>query len=432
MKKKLIWLIAILSSFAFGAEKIPTADDNSRIIGLLQVIDSGNRVEARTYLVNNLSPSFLKIPIEAHLDFISSYHDLIGHIKTYKIQKLTSTKIRILIQSKLTDSWEALLVKIEPKNLRLINAIELAPLPQYMQPANNKLLAIAIDHYLQQLAQANLFSGVIILARNDKPFFEKAYGESNKITHDKNQISTQFNLGSINKMFTAIAIAQLVSSGQISFEDPLAKFLPDFPNPTDAKNIKIKHLLSHTSGLGDFVDDNIPALHKGYTTIDEMMTLARKEKSISFQPGTQFRYSNTGYLVLGKIIEMVTGESYYDYLKKHIFVPSYMTQTNFNDLDHLNTNYAVGYYKQFNDDSFKILNNSSIMLFKGGPEGCGYSTAGDLLKFDSYFRSNKFVNANLTKLLITPKPELHSPNYGYGFMIYPEQGFVGHLAIFLV
>jgi CubicO group peptidase (beta-lactamase class C family) len=242
-----------------------------------------------------------------------------------------------------------------------------------------------------------------------------------------NKIDTKFNLGSMNKMFTAVAIAQLVERGKLSFDDPLSKFIPDFPDKGSAEKIKIKHLLTHTAGLGGYFSDRWNNISRAeFRTVDDMMKMAKEDEKLLFEPGTRSQYSNTGMLVLGKVIEIVSGQSYFDYVRENIYKPAGMTNTDSYELDKVHRNLAVGYDKKYTDDGTLFSNNIFMHVMRGGPQGGGYSTVEDLLNFDRALRSNKLVGAEYVKILTTAKPELNSPNYGYGFAINPNRKSFGH------
>lgn len=138
-------------------------------------------------------------------------------------------------------------------------------------------------------SQADEFSGAVLLANDSDIVFQEAYGEANKDFIVKNNLETKFNLGSITKMFTAIAIAQLVEQHKLSFDDPLPKFMPNFPDKRSAQKIKISHLLSHTSGLGHFMNDKYWASSRTlFKTFDECIAIAMNEKLL-FEPGSQYK-----------------------------------------------------------------------------------------------------------------------------------------------
>jgi CubicO group peptidase (beta-lactamase class C family) len=272
-----------------------------------------------------------------------------------------------------------------------------------------------------------VFSGAVLLARDGVPIFQGAYGMANKDFNVPNRIDTKFNLGSMNKMFTAVAVAQLVERGKLSFDDPLAKYLPEFPDPESAKKIKIKHLLSHTAGLGGYFSKALQESSRAlYRNVDDMMKRAAADERLLFEPGTRHRYSNTGMLVAGKVIEIASGQEYYDYVRENIFLPAGMPNTDCYELDKVNPNLAVGYEKHYDETGTTFRNNIFDHVMRGGPQGGGYSTVHDLLHFAVALRSNKLVGADYVSLLLSGKPELNSPTYGYGFAIDDEQKIAGH------
>jgi CubicO group peptidase (beta-lactamase class C family) len=277
------------------------------------------------------------------------------------------------------------------------------------------------------LAQADVFSGTVLLAKDGQVLYAGAFGEANKDFGAPNKLDTKFNLGSMNKMFTAVAIAQLIEQGKLSYDDPLSKFVPDFPSPSAAAKIRIKHLLTHTSGLGSYFNDEFDRSSRArYRTVDDMMQLAKGD-SLAFEPGTRWSYSNTGMLVLGKVIEAVTKGSYFDYVRDHVAGPAGMTNTDAYELDRVNPNLAVGYQREFDDDGTRRYRNNLFQhVIRGGPAGGGYSTAEDLLHFAEALKAGKLVSPATFELLTTPKPELQSPQYGYGFGVDPRTGIVGH------
>jgi CubicO group peptidase (beta-lactamase class C family) len=282
-----------------------------------------------------------------------------------------------------------------------------------------------MNEYLKRLVDADVFSGTVLLAKDGKPVFEAAYGIANKDFNAPIKLDTKFNLGSMNKMFTAVAVAQLVEKGKLSFDDPLSKFIPDFPDAESAKKIKIKHLLSHTAGLGGYFTKRYQDTSRAnLRTVDDMMALAKQDEKLLFEPGTKWQYSNTGMLVLGKVIEIVSGQSYFDYVRENIYKRAGMINTDSYELDKVNPNLAIGYDKEFTKNGIVFSNNIFAHVMRGGPQGGGFSTVEDLLKFDQALRSGKLISREMFNTLTAPKPELNSPNYGYGFEV--GDGEAGH------
>jgi CubicO group peptidase (beta-lactamase class C family) len=193
------------------------------------------------------------------------------------------------------------------------------------------------------------------------------------------------------------------------------------------RGYRIKHLLTHTAGLGGYFSRRfIDSSRALYRTVDDMMKLAAEDEKLLFEPGTRWQYSNTGMLVLGKVIEKASGQSYYDYVRENIYKPAGMVNSDCYELDQVNPNLAVGYDKVYTDEGVSFRNNVFEHVLRGGPQGGGYSTVEDLLRFDVALRSNKLVGAEYVKLLLSAKPELNSPNYGFGFQVDREQQIVGH------
>ena len=394
--------------------------------------NTGDRVAYRKFVEANFSKGMLERPMQQHLGFMSSMHDQTRGWEYVKVQDWNPNEVLVLVKSKLTGSMDALLVRVDAEAPYKISGIGLRPPKADPNATPAKLTsdqaAKELDSFVKKLADADVFSGTVLLAKDGKVLYQGAFGIANKDFNVPNKIDTKFNLGSMNKMFTGVAIAQLVEKGKISYEDPLAKFIPDFPNAEAAQKIKIKHLLSHTAGLGGYFSERYQKLSRDQIrTVDDMMKLAREdEKDAKFEPGTKWQYSNTGMMVLGKVIEIASGQSYFDYVRENIYRPAGMTNTDCYELDKVNTNLAVGYDKQFTDNGITWSNNVFAHVMRGGPQGGGYSTVEDLLKFDQALRSGKLVSAESLKTLTTPKPELNSPDYGYGFFASAGSPSTGH------
>lgn len=272
--------------------------------------------------------------------------------------------------------------------------------------------------YLRDLASADVLSGTVLVAHGDRIEHLASYGQANRDFRVPMRPQYKMNLASMNKMFTAVAVAQLVQAGKLSFDDPVSKYL-DFPTKEDATRITIKQLLTHTSGLGSY---SVKESRHGVTDVQGFLGLAASDRP-KFEPGTDQAYSNTGYVVLGAVIEKVSGMSYYDYVKRNIYDPIGMMSTDAYNLDLVNPGLAVGYEKIYTPDGFHLQNNICEVGF-GGPAGGGYSTAQDLFRFATALRAGKLLRPDFVTLLTTPKPEFNSPTYGYGFSVY--RGVVGH------
>ena len=156
--------------------------------------------------------------------------------------------------------------------------------------------------------------------------FAEAYGLADREHRIPNSLNTRFRIGSMNKMFTAVAVLQLVTAGKLKLDDPLIKYLPDYPNRELASKVTISQLLSHTGGTGDFFGPQFSARRLEFRTHEDYIKLFGN-RPVAFEPGSRFEYSNYGFIILGAVIEKVSGESYYDYVHDHVYNPAGMIST---------------------------------------------------------------------------------------------------------
>jgi D-alanyl-D-alanine carboxypeptidase len=283
--------------------------------------------------------------------------------------------------------------------------------PAPIGPLTPKNITTYVDALVAELVKRDLFSGAILIAKDGKPFYTKAVGEANKEFRVPNTLETKFNLGSMNKMFTGVAIVQLEQQGKLSFNDRVGKYLPDYPNKDVRDKVTIHHLLTHTSGMGLFWNEFYTnARWAQIKTVKEYDDLANKNP-LAFEPGERFLYSNCGPLVLGLIIEKITGMSYDDYVRKFITGPSGMENTDCYDISNPIPNLAVGYTKMslFGDRIDHWKNNLFLNPVKGGPAGGGYSTVGDLFRFAIALQTLKLTDREHLALLTTGKVISESP-----------------------
>jgi len=287
-----------------------------------------------------------------------------------------------------------------------------------------------LDEYLKITTEKDLFSGVVLVANKGKPIFKKAYGMADKERNILNQMNTKFCIGSMNKMFTAVAIAQLVEQGKLSYDDLIGTYLgAEWIQSEVSKKVKISHLLSHTSGIAEYLTDELfNSSAEIYRTLGDHKSIV-KEKSLTFKPGTQWEYCNTGFILLGAIIEKVTGEDYSDYIKKHIYYPADMDNTIYFDLNKTLPNLAMGYEKVKKDDKSSWRKTAFAGKIDGSPSGGRFSTVEDLLKFARALGSNQLISRESKELLMSVKARSSSIEYGYGFLIYSSMKLgrvVGH------
>jgi CubicO group peptidase (beta-lactamase class C family) len=275
-----------------------------------------------------------------------------------------------------------------------------------------------LQSYFDSLAGENKLSGVLLVAKDGVTVASKAAGVANKATGAVIDLNTRFNLGSMNKMFTSVAIAQLAQAGKLSFTDTIAKQLPDYPNKEVADKITIHQLLTHTSGLGMYWNNKFMAQREKLLTVAGHLPLFAADPLL-FPPGEKFQYSNSGYMVLGAIIEKLSGQDYYSYVQEHIYKPAGMKDTGFYEPGKEIPNLAIGYTRMSADGkpSEEVRDNTNTREVKGGPAGGGYSTAPDLVKFQQALLSYKLLDKAHTDLITTGKVDMPRGmgRYGYGF-----------------
>src|SRR4051812_38489434 len=301
-----------------------------------------------------------------------------------------------------------------------------------IQPAKSEAAPTNdLQAYLDSLAGENKLSGVLLVARDGVTVASKVSGTANKATNAPIDLNTKFNLGSMNKMFTAVAIAQLAQAGKLSFTDTVGKHLPDYPNKEVAEKVTLHQLLTHTSGMGMYWNDKFMVQREKLLTVDAHLPLFATDP-LAFPPGEKFQYSNAGYMVLGAIIEKLSGQDYYSYVQDRVYDPAGMSNTGFYEPGKEIPNLATGYTKMSPDGKpqQEIRDNNSLREIKGGPAGGGYSTAPDLVKFQQALFSYKLLDKAHTELVTTGKVDgpRGMGKYGYGFGINDAGGkhSVGH------
>jgi CubicO group peptidase (beta-lactamase class C family) len=279
--------------------------------------------------------------------------------------------------------------------LLLALALPCRVLPAQSAPPSRAELIARLEHTLDSLSALDQFSGVVTLAVKDTLVFQRAYGMADREAHRPNTVETAFNLGSINKIFTATAIRQLIADGKLSLDSTLATYWPDYPNPDVARRITIRQLMNHTSGIGgNIFDPPAGGTRNQIRRLQDYLPLFVAEP-LAFEPGTRNAYSNAGYVVLGLLIGRLTGQSYYDYVTRRIYQPAGMTRTGAWAVDSLPPNTAIGYTT--GDEGAPAgaprHRNSSELPGRGSSAGGGYSTSADLLHFIAAARARSIPGA---------------------------------------
>ncbi len=276
----------------------------------------------------------------------------------------------------------------------------------YSQSTNSQ-----IKNYLDKLDDKD-FSGTILVAQNDEIIEERAYGKSSIEYNVKNNIDTKFNIASITKLFTAVATLQLYEQGKLELNRPIGTYLPNYPNKLVRDSITVHQLLTHTSGLNNFYVSDLDKIRNlKYKEISDFVPLFVNDTLLS-KPGTKYDYSGTGFVVLGLIIENISGDSYYNYVENNILKPAQMFETTELEIDSIVENKASGYTSMFGEN--KILKKNDYYLTKASPAGFYYSTTKDLFNFSKALRNFKLLEKETTLLMFEPKVKGYNTHLGYG------------------
>lgn len=258
-------------------------------------------------------------------------------------------------------------------------------------------MARLIRGALDRLVRTSDFSGCVTVTDHAETVFDECRGLAERRFAVPIDRKTTFHVGSVGKMFTAVAIAQLVEAGKLSWDTTLAQLVPEYPDQVAAKNITVWQLLHHTAGIGDFMVPEYFAHREAFIDPVDYLELIARQPKVG-EPGKQWSYSNAGYVLLGRVIENLSGEGYGDYIRRHVFVPAGMQASGFDRLEEVTPNLAVGYFRDgiFSSD-WKA--DWSKIQWQGGPAGGGYSNNTDLLRFADALRDGRLVKpATLAKM----------------------------------
>ena len=300
-------------------------------------------------------------------------------------------------------------------------------------------LPAAIRAFVDERA-AKGFSGAVIVAKDGVPVFAAASGEADRATHRGNTLDTPINLGSMNKMFTAVAIGRLVEQGKLGWDDKVGKHLPDWPQRQVRDEVTIAQLLSHTSGLKAYWGEEHDRRAAELDTVKEYGELC-DDQAPAFTPGERFEYSNCGFVVLGLIAERAAKKDYYALVRELVYRPAGMVNSDHYDRPDEASKRAIGYLLSGED-------NMKFLAKRGAPAGGGYASANDLLRFATALNAGRIVSKATLATLTTPRMRMGPPGpppppdakpgerrgpppgamYGYGFGVISGEGesFFGH------
>ena len=388
MKKRLflILLAAVLVPAGLAQQtpvSLPQTPAGRHVEAYVLAFNAGDQAMREFFAGHTAKDALQKTAVETRMERYRQMRERLGSLEVRKLVESRDDFLSIIARTS-----DGRIVRLEfqfepaePFGLLGIRVEAMEDTGEENVPAaakkNNDELLAAVKEYGRQTSEAGEFSGVILVAQNGIPLFEQAYGYADQEKKIPNRVDTKFNIGSINKSFTGLAIRQLVAGKKVSLDDPIGKFLPDYPNKDAAAKVTVRHLLDMTSGVGDFFGDRYEATPKEkIRSLEDYLPLFA-DKPLEFEPGARERYSNGGYIVLGLIIEKASGTDYYTYVRDHIFNPAGMNDSASFEKDAAVPNRALGYVR----DGSSWKPNYETLPGRGSSAGGGYSTARDLLKY---------------------------------------------------
>ncbi len=406
-----------------------------RVQEAVDVINSGRRAFAKAFVDEHFTPELREAKtMDEHIAWFAWQHYRSQVFDRYSTRHYPDDPpqgyLVIILRNQLTDLWEGMIIEFEQQPPYRLSSLRFVPArPPSQLPPLKKLdgaeMAKQLDGTTKKLADADVFSGAVLLAKDGKPLLKKAYGLADRGSKRPNKSDTKFHIGSMEMMFTGVAIAQLAERGKLSFDDTLHKYLgEDWVRRKIGRRVKIGQLLTHTGGLGDtFLDKMKAPSQGGSVTSPDYKSLVAKE-DFAFDPGKRASVSYAGYLLLGAIIEKVTGKSYCEYLRESVFKPAGMTNTSCVATSKPAAGLATPYARKLKDAAMHWTKDLST------PPIDATSTVEDMLKFDIALRGHKLLSKKNTALVLSAKPEKGAEQYGYGFTVRGESGsrVVGQVA----
>jgi len=266
------------------------------------------------------------------------------------------------------------------------------------------------------------FSGTILMKDQNRVMLEQGHGYANRSEQIRNSANTRFGMASGSKIFTAVAILQLIENGQLTLDTRLSDCAAVDTFPRFHPAITIRHLLTHSSGISDYFDEEVMSDYAELWTDLPMYTMSTTQaflplfakKTMKFAPGERFSYSNAGYILLGWIVEQVTKMRFQDVVERYIFERCEMNDTGYYRLDQLPARTAIGYIEE--GESWR--SNIYAVPVIGGPDGGAFTTVHDMEKFWNALMGNSLLSKDMTDEMLSPHIQSNEYiHYGYGVWI---------------
>jgi CubicO group peptidase (beta-lactamase class C family) len=390
--------------------KVPDTPAGQKFAAWLEVFNRGDRAAYQEFLEKHY-PSH-----HQPADQAMAFREMTGGFDLKNLEPSTPDTQVALLQERNSDQFARLTLAVDSAEPHKIVSLGLMAIPR---PAEFPLphlresdLVASVRTQLVRDAAAGRFAGTVLIAKHGTPVLAEAYGLSDREQRTPNTLQTRFRIGSMNKMFTATATLQLVQAGKLGLNDPLGKYLTDYPNQDLATKVTVYHLLTHTGGTGDIFGPEFSAHRLELRTLNDYVKLYGT-RALRFEPGSKWEYSNYGFILLGVIIEKVSGQSYYDYVRDHAYNPAGMTSSGSEPEDQAVPDRSVGYTRMGGGAEHP---NTETLPYRGTSAGGGYSTVEDLVKFANALEGHQLLDAEHAEMLTTGKVDTPGGGrYAFGF-----------------
>ncbi len=413
--------------------RMPEGVLGDRVRSVLNTLNAPAPEAVRRFMEEECTENFMNLgSLEMHIATFEFLNRTTGGVDFHSIRTYTPARPRetvIIVKDRYYGAWRAIRLFIDDRETSLLSGLWLdrytgTPTDVAEPRLSEAAVLDETRRIVDRVCANDAFSGTVLLARGDEVLYSHACGAASKRFDVPVNIHTRFNLSSVTKSFTGTAIVQLAEAGALAYDDRLSEHVDDSWLPREiGSRITIQQLLTHTSGLGDYYTDEYrDASRELYRRLEDFKPLVR-EDTLAFEPGSSFRYSNTGMFLLGVVVENVTGGSYFDYVHQHIFEPAGMGDTGYFDRDEPAPNVAIGYYRDrgsetgWREDTFRLP-------VGGTPATQAYSTVGDLHRFALALLDGTLVSSASLQIMW----RRYGEGDGYGFQVHerPIGKAVGH------
>ena len=402
-----------IASFNCGAQGIvqaPATAAGNLLASYLVVHNIGDEVSFQNYKKQH----YPKLDVDRHLGF----REMTGGLDLLRVNANGAKQIIAIVKERDGDQFFQIELKVKPGSSTLATDLKVSGIdpPSDLLPARLSLenALLETDKKADAYFASDDFSGTLMIVRSGQIVHNRSWGLADRERQIPINMETRFRIASMGKMFTAVAVLQLVDDGKLALDQTVGHYLTDYPNKILANQVTLRELLNHTGGTGEIFTPEYMKNKDNVREVSDYLKMFGKRKP-EFKPGSKDSYSNYGYMLLGALIEKASGQSYYDYVHQHVWAAAGMENTGARPESEITDQVAIGYIK---DEHDKVTTNVDTLPYRGLPAGGAYSTVGDIVKFVQALQQGRLLSKRLLDDATSPQNILHW--YGYGFMVGSE------------